>query len=84
MTYHAFHQLSPVAQLYWVLKHATYLAQRWGEAGAISLYHCDDGGRGFFTEVGHNDGKGFAVLLRSFVETHPLAAYSHDVLLPQA
>jgi hypothetical protein len=40
MTYYAFDQLSPVMQLYWVLKHGTFLAQRWDadDDGAASLY----------------------------------------------
>ncbi len=28
MTFYAFRLLSPVVQLYWMLKHGTYLAQR--------------------------------------------------------
>ena len=84
MDFSAFRQLSSVAQLYWTLKHGTYLAQRWSEAGGINLYHCADGGRGYFVEVGHNDGKGFATLLRSFVTTDLLEAYSQEMLLPQA
>lgn len=83
MNFSAFRLCSPVAQLYWVLQHGTYLAQRWGEEGGTNLYHCADGGRGFFVEVGVNDGKGFAVLRRSFTDTDPLEEYSHDVLLPQ-
>lgn len=47
MDFYAFRQLSAVAQLYWTLKHGTYLAQRWSEAGGINLYHCADGGRGW-------------------------------------
>jgi hypothetical protein len=29
MSFYAFRLLSPVVQLYWVLKHGTFLAQRW-------------------------------------------------------
>ena len=42
-------------QLYWVLKHGTYLAQRWGEDGGVNLYHCAEVGRGIFAPnpIGH-------------------------------
>ena len=84
MNFRAFRLLSPVTQLYWILKHGTYLAERWSDKGGVNLYHCADGGRGFFIEVSRNDGKGFATLLRSFVTTELLEAYSQDMLLPQA
>jgi hypothetical protein len=42
MTFHAFRLLSPVVQLYWVLKHGTFLAQRWEDDGGVNLYHCAD------------------------------------------
>jgi hypothetical protein len=83
MTFYAFRQLSPVVQLYWVLRHGTYLAQRWDEDGGVNLYHCANGGRGFFVEVGVDDGQGQAVVLRSFVSSGPLEDYGHGVQLPE-
>ena len=43
----------PRQWLYWVLKHGTFLAQRWeADDEGVNLYHCADEGRGFFVEVG--------------------------------
>ena len=70
-------------QLYWVLKHGTFLAQRWEDEGGVNLYHCADEGRGFFVEVGIDDGRGQAVVLRSFVSSVPLEDYAHGVRLPE-
>jgi hypothetical protein len=82
MTFYAFRLLSPVVQLYWVLKHSIFLAQRWKEAGVVNLYHCADEGRGFFVEVGVDEGQEQPVVLRSFVSSVPLEDYSHYVRLP--
>ena len=83
MTFYAFRLLSPVAQLYWVLKQGTYLARRWdGECG-INLYHCEDEGRGFFVEVGTDADWGQAVVLCSFVSSGLLEEYAHEVRLPE-
>jgi hypothetical protein len=73
----------PVVQLHWVLKHGTYLAQRWEDDGGVNLYHCADEGRGFFVEVGIDDGRGQAVVLRSFVSSELLEDYAHGVQLPE-
>lgn len=81
MSYYAFRAFSPVMQLYWVLKHGTYLAQRWEEQ-PVNLYHCADEGRGFFVEVGYDEGSERAVVLRSFVSAGPLEDYSHGIKLP--
>jgi len=78
----AFQQLSPVAQLYWVIHHGTFLAQRWDDESGVNLYHCAGDGRGFFVEVGIDDGRGQAVVLRSFIEAGPLEDYAHDIQLP--
>jgi hypothetical protein len=60
-------RLSSSLQLYWVLKHGTFLAQRWEtDEGGVNLYHCADQGRGLVVEVGVEDGQGRAVVLRSF------------------
>lgn len=83
MTFYSFRLLSSVVQLYWVLKHGTYLAQRWDEDGGVNLYHCADEGRGFFVEVGVDDGRGQAVVLKSFVSNGPLEDYSYGVKLPE-
>jgi hypothetical protein len=83
MTFYAFRQLSPVVQLYWVLKHGTFLAQRWeADDDGINLYHCADEGRGFFVEVGVDDGQEQPMVLRSFVSSVPLEDYAHGVQLP--
>ena len=38
MSFYAFRQLSPVMQLYWVLQHGTFLAQRWeADDGGVNL-----------------------------------------------
>jgi hypothetical protein len=82
MNYDAFQRLSPAVQVYWTLKHGTYLAQRWESQGGVNLYHCAaDEGRGFFVEVGVEDDK--PVVLRSFVSAVPLEDYTHYVRLPE-
>jgi hypothetical protein len=83
MNFYAFRLLLPVEQLYWVIHHGTYLAQRWDDESGINLYHCEDEGRGFFVEVGIDDGRGQAVVLRSFVSSEPLEDYAHGVRLPE-
>jgi hypothetical protein len=61
-----------------------HLAQRWDDESSVNLYHCEDEGRGFFVEVGIDDGRGQAVVLRSFVSSGPLEDYAHGVRLPWA
>jgi hypothetical protein len=41
MTFYAFRQFSPVMQLYWVLKHGPFLAQRWEDGDTAT--HATDG-----------------------------------------
>jgi hypothetical protein len=72
MNFYAFRRFSPVVQLLWVIRHGAYLAQRWDDACSVNLYYCEDDGRGFFMEVGIDDGRGQAVVLRSFVSSEPL------------
>jgi hypothetical protein len=83
MTFYAFRALSPVVQLHWVIHHGTFLAQRWDGERGVNLYHCEDEGRGFFVEVGMDDERGQAVVLRSFVNSGPLEGYAHRVRLPE-
>jgi hypothetical protein len=85
MTLHTFGLLSPVMQLVWALHHGTFLVQRWEDEGGVNLnlYHCADEGRGFFVEVGIDDGRGKAVVLRSFVNSGPLEDYAQGVRLPE-
>jgi hypothetical protein len=83
MTLYLFKLLSAEVQLRYVLERGTYLAQRWEDDGGVNLYHCADGGRGFFVEVGLDDGRGQAVVLRSFVSSVPLEDYAHGVRLPE-
>jgi hypothetical protein len=83
MTLYQFRCLSSVMQLYWVLKHGTFLAQRWeADDDGINLYHCADEGRGFFVEVGVDDDQEQPVVLRSFNSSVPLEDYAHGVQLP--
>jgi hypothetical protein len=70
-------------QLYWVLKHGTFLARRWEDEGGINLYYLPDGVRGFFIEIGYDAQDGRAAVLRSFVSSVPLEAYAHWVRLPK-
>jgi hypothetical protein len=84
MTCHQFQLLIPRAQLLHVLTAGTYLAQRWDDESGVNLYHCADKGRGFFVEVGIDDGRGQAVVLRSFVNSGPLQDYAHGVRLPES
>jgi hypothetical protein len=70
-------------QLLWVIRHGTYLAQRWDDESGVNLYHCAGDGRGFFVEVGIDDGRGQAVVLRSFSDSGALADYAHWVRLPR-
>lgn len=83
MNLSAFRNLSPGRQLYWVIHHGTYLAQRWDDERGVNLYHCTDDGRGFFVEVSLDDSQGQAVVLRSFISSEPLADYAHGVRLPE-
>jgi hypothetical protein len=83
VTLYSFKLLSPVVQLYWVLKHGTYLVQRWEDEGGINLYYCADTGRGFFVEVGYDASQHTAMVLRSFSSSVPLEAYAHLVRLPE-
>jgi hypothetical protein len=70
-------------QLYWVLQHGTFLAQRWGEDGGVNRYQVADEGRGFFVEVGVDYGQEQPIVLRSFVSSVPLEDYSHYARLPE-
>jgi hypothetical protein len=83
MNFDAFRLLSPVVQLLWVIRHGTFLAQRWDDESGVNLYHCADEGRGFFVEVGIDDGRGQAVVLRSFNDSGPLADYADVMRLPK-
>jgi len=83
MNFYAFRKLSPVVQLLWVIKRGTYLAHRWEDDGGVNLYHCAGDGRGFFVEVGIDDGRGQAVVLRSFVSSGPLEDYAQGMRLPE-
>lgn len=81
MSFYSFRLLSATVQLYWVLRHGTYLAQRWEDQGGVNLYHCTGDGRGFFVEVGVEGDQ--PVVLRSFVASGPLEDYSHYLRLPE-
>jgi hypothetical protein len=81
-TLRLFQLLLPRVQLYYALTRGTYLARRLDSECGISLYHCEDEGRGFFVEVGIDDGRGQAVVVRSFVSSGPLEEYTQGVQLP--
>ena len=83
MSLYTFQLLSPAVQLYWVLKHGTFLAQRWEAEGGVNLYYCADEGRGFFVEVGYDESKQQAVVLRSFSSSVPLEDYASSMQLPE-
>lgn len=78
-----FRLFSPEQKLFYALMQGTYLAQRWKTGSRITLYHLSDGRRGFFVEVGIEESKGQAVVLRSFSSSVPLADYAHGVRLPE-
>lgn len=82
MSRYAFQQFSPVVQRYWVLHHGIFLANRWDDESGVNLYYCAGDGRGFFVEVGIDDGRGQAVVLRSFSDSQALADYAQGVRLP--
>jgi DNA-binding PadR family transcriptional regulator len=82
MTLYLFRLLAPKVQLLYVLERGTYLAHRWEDDGGVNLYHLLDKGRGFFVEVGIDDGRGQAVVLRSFSSSLPLEDYAHGLRLP--
>ncbi|MVN75179.1 hypothetical protein GO988_02465 [Hymenobacter sp. HMF4947] len=50
---------------------------------AQTFYHLPDDGRGFFVEVGIDEERGQAVVLRSFRSSVPLEDYAHGVRLPE-
>jgi hypothetical protein len=66
-----------------VLSKGTYLALRWEDESGVNLYHCAGDGRGFFVEVGIDESRGHAVVLRSFVSSGPLEDYTQRVRLPE-
>lgn len=83
MTYHAFRQLSPRAQLIVVLTDGTYLVRRWDkEIGAVNLYHLSDIGCGFFAEVGIAEKQDYFAILGSFRCNDALEKYACYVQLP--
>ncbi|MGI4742443.1 MAG: hypothetical protein ACRYG7_45375 [Janthinobacterium lividum] len=83
MTHHRFQLLRPRAQLLYTLLDGVYLAKRWEEKAVIKLYYLPDKGRGFFAEVGPNEGQDCFVVLRSFSDSEALAEYAQRVRLPE-
>ncbi|TVT39285.1 hypothetical protein FNT36_16650 [Hymenobacter setariae] len=83
MNFYAFRYFSPVAQLCCVLYHGTYLAQRWDDESGANLHHLVDESRGFFVEVGINDRREQAAVLRSFKNSAPLERYTQGGQLPE-
>lgn len=82
MTLDQFCALRPTTQLTWVLAEGRYLTQRWDQAGA-TLYYLDDGGRGYFVEIGVDEGQQCFVVLRSFCSQALLAEYAASLPLPE-
>lgn len=66
-----------------MIYHGTFLANRWEQESGVNLYHCADEGRSFLVEVSIDDGRGQAVVLRSFVSSGPLEDYAQRVRLPE-
>jgi hypothetical protein len=83
MTLYTFQRMPAALQLTWALAKGTYLARRREEKAAIVLYYLPDGSRGFFAELSMDEGRGQAVVLRSFVSSGPLEDYAHGVRLPE-
>lgn len=83
LTHQRFQLLRPRAQLLYTLLDGLYLAKRWEEKAAIKLYYLPDEGRGFFAEVGIDDGREQTVVRRSFTSSGPLEEYAYDVQLPE-
>lgn len=83
MTLYLFDLLSTEVQVRYVLERGTFLAQRWEDEGGVNLYYLADGGRGFFVEVGIDDGQHAALVLRIFTSSVPLEDYAHWVRLPE-
>jgi hypothetical protein len=81
VTLYLFKLLSNEVQLRYVLERGTFLAQRWEDESGVNLYYLADGGRGFFVEVGIDDDRGQAVVLRSFVSGVPLEDYANWIRL---
>jgi hypothetical protein len=75
-------QLSPVVQLHWVLRHGQYLANRLEGTTGINLYHCSDAGRGFFVALGLSTKVDLPFVVRSFVSSESLSAYTLSIELP--
>jgi hypothetical protein len=63
-----------------ILKHGTYLAQRWESQSGVNSYCYANEGCSLLVEVGVEDEQ--QVVLRSFVSSVPLEDYSHYVRLP--
>ena len=73
-------------QLYWVLKHGSFLIHRKQETSGgqafLYLYHVPTGGRGFFVELGVDKERDCFFIVRSFRDSEPLEDYAHGVQLP--
>ena len=82
MNLYSFRQLSPVVQVYWVMRHGLYLANRLEGSTGINLYHCPDEGRGFFVELGLSAEVDSPFVVRSFISIEPLGDYTRSVELP--
>lgn len=83
MSFHTFRLLSPELQLYYVLTRSIFLVWRWEGEAQIMLHYLPNNGRGFFVEVGVDEEQTHFLLLRSFSSPMPLAAYAHNVRLPE-
>jgi hypothetical protein len=83
MTFYFFQLLALEVQLRYMVVRGTYLAHRWANNSGVNLYYLADAGRGFFGEVGYDEAKQDAVVLRSFTSSVPLEEYTHEVRLPE-
>jgi len=76
MTFDQFCALRRTTQLAWVLAEGRYLTPPEKQAGGGHLYYLDDGGRGYFVEVGIHEQLQCFVVQRCFRSHFLLAEYA--------
>lgn len=76
MTHARFQQLDARAQVTIALMRGIYLVRRIGPTGPLALYHVPNDGRGFFVELGQDQGQGRTVVKGSFDTYQPLGMYT--------
>ena len=84
MTLYTFRLLSAEQQLRHVFTHGTFLTSRQEVGKETILYYLPDSGRGFFIELGIDREQSYFFVLRTFITSGPLAAYTQGIELPNA